>query len=150
MPDIRFYHLERQPLVEALPRLMAKVMEAGLRAVIKCPDEDTLRVLDKALWDFDPHAFLAHDVAGCPQPEAQPIYLTLDDENPAGASVLVLVDAAECSEWPDGYDRCLYMFDGRNEAIVAKARSDWKRFKDMDMPMSYWQQPLSGGWEQKA
>ena len=149
MAEVRFYHLERQGLAEALPGLVSRVLEAGLRAVIKCKDEDQVKALDKALWNWQPDAFLAHDVSGCKQPKAQPVYLTTRDENPAGASVLVLVDNAACDD-PSSWDRCLYMFDGRSEEIVSTARDDWKKFSGSGIEMSYWQQRPEGGWEQKA
>lgn len=149
MDDIRFYHLQRQTLEEALPKLMLKVAEAGLRAVIKANDQATIDTLDKVLWDFDPASFLPHDKSGCDFPEDQTFFLTTEDGNPNTASVLVLVDGASCAEF-EPYDRCLYMFDGRNEDIVATARADWKRWKDGDWSISYWQQKEMGGWEQKA
>lgn len=149
MDDIRFYHLQRQTLEEALPNLMVKVAEAGLKAVIKTNDQSTLDTLDKVLWDFDPASFLPHDKDGCDFPEEQAFYLTTDDKNPNGATVLVLVDAVDCGGL-EGFSRCLYMFDGRNEDIVSKAREDWKAWKDGDWTISYWQQKELGGWEQKA
>ena len=152
MKDIRFYHLQRQSLGEALPKLMEKVGEAGLRAVIKAPDEALIDRLDKALWEFDPESFLPHDKDGCDHPDAQTFFLTTTDENPNGSTILVLIDAAKHADF-DSYDRCLYMFDGRSEAVVAAARTDWKAWKDKennDYSMSYWQQKEMGGWEQKA
>lgn len=149
MDDIRFYHLQRQTLEEALPGLMTKVAEAGLKAVIKTKDQSTLDTLDKVLWDFDPASFLAHDKDGCDHPEDQTFLLTTGDDNPNSATVLVLVDAVDCPGF-DSYVRCLYMFDGRNEDVVAKAREDWKSWKDGDWNISYWQQKEMGGWEQKA
>ncbi|TNE61993.1 MAG: DNA polymerase III subunit chi [Alphaproteobacteria bacterium] len=149
MADISFYHLQRQPLEEALPKLMERVQAAGLKAVIKLPDRGLMDTMDKVLWDYDPASFLPHDKEGCPHPEAQTFYLTTGDDNPNGATVLVLVDAVD-SAHVTSYDRCLYMFDGRDEGIVAKARADWKSLKDTDAKLSYWQQRETGGWEQKA
>ena len=149
MEDIRFYHLQRQTLEEALPKLMAKVAEAGMRAVIKADEQATVDTLDKVLWDFDPASFLPHDKDGCDHPEDQAFFLTKGDTNPNGASVLVLVDGASCDDF-QSYARCLYMFDGRNEDVVAVARKDWKKWKDGDWAISYWQQKEMGGWEQKA
>ena len=149
MDDIRFYHLQRQTLEEALPKLMVKVAEAGLKAVIKTKDQATIDTLDKVLWDFDPASFLPHDKDGCDHPEDQAFYLTTTEENPNAATVLVLVDAAESSAL-ESYGRCLYMFDGRNQDIVAKAREDWKLWKEGNWSISYWQQKEMGGWEQKA
>jgi len=147
--EIRFYHLQRQTLEEALPKLMEKVVGAGLRAVVKVPGKGLMQTIDKVLWDFDPASFLPHDTEGCDDPGAQQIYLTTNDENPNDASVLVLIDAVD-SETVSEFDRCLYMFDGRKETVVAKARETWKSFKDFGAEMSYWQQREGGGWEQKA
>lgn len=149
MNDIRFYHLQRQSLEEALPKLMLKVAEAGLKAVIKTADNAVIDGLDKALWEFDPDSFLSHDRDGCDHPEEQAFFLTTRDENPNQSTVLVLVNAAKHPAF-DQFDRCLYMFDGRSEDIVAAARADWKVFKEGDYSMSYWQQQEMGGWEQKA
>lgn len=85
LEDIRFYHLQRQTLEEALPNLMVKVAEAGLKAVVKANDQSTLDTLDKVLWDFDPASFLAHDKDGCDYPEDQTFFLTTEDNNPNGA-----------------------------------------------------------------
>lgn len=149
MSDIRFYHLQRQTLEEALPKLMEKVVGAGLKAVIKAADTAAIDTLDKVLWSYDPPSFLPHDKQGCAFPAEQTLYLTTEDENPNEATVLVLVDAAQ-SDSIDGYERCLYMFDGRNEEIVSAARADWKRLQDGEHTLSYWQQKEMGGWEQKA
>lgn len=149
MTEIRFYHLQQQTLEQALPKLMERVQEAGLRAVIKLPGNGLMETIDKVLWDYAPGSFLPHDKEGCAEPAEQPIYLTTSEENPNKATVLVLVDAVK-SDAISRYDRCLYMFDGRNEQIVAEARKDWKSFKDLDAEMSYWQQRDSGGWEKKA
>lgn len=129
---------------------MEKVMSVGLKAVVKADSAGTVDALDKALWDYDPASFLPHDKAGCTAPEQQAIYLTTEDENPNEASVLALINAVK-SDQIDKYDRCLYMFDGRDENIVAAAREDWKRLKeDSAFTMSYWQQGEQGGWVQKA
>ncbi len=128
---------------------MDKVAGAGLRAVIKAEDQAAIDTLDKTLWDFDPASFLPHDKDGCDHPEDQVFFLTTTDSNPNNASVLVLVDGAKCETF-EHFDRCLYMFDGRNEDVVAAARADWKQWKEGAFEMSYWQQKEMGGWEQKA
>lgn len=149
MTDIRFYHLQNQSLEQALPKLMEKVVEGGFKAVIKADSEAQLETLDKVLWDYDPASFLPHDKVGCEFPEAQTLYLTTQDDNPNNANILVLIDTVK-SDAVETYERCLYMFDGRNEDIVAAAREDWKRLKEGPHTMSYWQQREMGGWEQKA
>jgi len=147
--EIRFYHLQRQSLNEALPKLMEKVYSTGAKAVIKAEESTVLQQLDQALWGYDVNSFIPHASEGTKAPGVQPIYLTTSDDNPAGASIQVLINATS-SETTDSYDKCLYMFDGRDEAIVASARAAWKAFKEKEYEMSYWQQHETGGWEQKA
>ncbi|GHF27664.1 DNA polymerase III subunit chi [Kordiimonas sediminis] len=149
MADIRFYHLQKQPLEEALPRLLERVQGAGLRALIKCPDQETMDNLNTILWTYDAASFLPHDTANCAHPTEQQFLLTLEDGNDNNAEVLVLINAVGSEHIPK-YQRCLYMFDGRNDSIVDKARSHWKSYKELQIDMSYWQQREQGGWEQKA
>lgn len=149
MAEIRFYHLQKQTLEQALPQLMSKVYETGLHALVKLPGKGLMETVDKILWDFDPASFLPHDKEGCEDAAAQPIYLTTGDENPNDAKILVLVDAVKSPDVTQ-FDRCLYMFDGRDDSIVSEARSDWKAFKELGVEMSYWQQRDQGGWEKKA
>lgn len=150
MPEVRFYHLQGQSLEEALPKLMAKVCEAGLKAVIKFPSADIRDKLDRALWEQGPATgFLPHGADGCSHPEKQPVYLTTTNENPADATIQVCVNAL-ILDGIESFDRCLFMFDGRDEAVVSNARSSWKAIKDLGVEMSYWQQREMGGWEKKA
>jgi DNA polymerase-3 subunit chi len=147
--EVRFYHLQRQRLEEALPKLMEKVHGAGLSAVIKCGDDETISLLDKALWEYQADSFLPHGQAGDKYENKQPILLTVSDENNNSASVQLIINGVDGLD-PAGFDRCLYMFDGRDERIVAKARDDWKSVKASGGDISYWQQKETGGWEQKA
>jgi len=147
--EIRFYHLQRQRLEEALPKLIEKIYEAGLRAVVKVPDESVRASLDKALWTYNAASFIPHDQDTCKHPDAQPVFLTCSDENPGGATIQLIVNAVDGAD-TSAFDRCLYMFDGRDERIVGKAREDWKKFGALGVEMSYWQQKETGGWEQKA
>jgi len=148
--EIRFYHLQRQPLEAALPRLMERVLEQGFYAVIRLPDEARLQSLDAALWTYDPASFLPHGTVGADHAARQPIVLTTGEERPNEASIMVLVDGAEPPADLSVFERCLYMFDGNDPDVLAKARADWKKFKNRAESVSYWQQKPQGGWEQKA
>jgi DNA polymerase-3 subunit chi len=48
--EVGFYHLTRARLDEALPQLLEKVRERGLRAVLVARDGEQLRQLDELLW----------------------------------------------------------------------------------------------------
>lgn len=133
----------------ALPKLLDRVLGAGFRAVIRTDSQERLDSLDQALWSEYPDSFLAHGSKNTPQPENQPIYLTLEEDNPNNAAVLVLVDGMMSKDL-SGYDRCLYMFDGRSEELKDQARQNWQAFKDAGHDVTYWQQTDGGGWEKKA
>lgn len=147
--DISFYHLTYQPLTVALPKLLTKVYETGMRAIIKAPSPTHVDEIDQVLWTFDKASFLPHDTEKNDHRENQPIYITSLDENPTSAEVLVLTDGATC-EIMDGYKRILEMFDGNNPTSVSAARARWKSYKDAGHTLTYWQQNENGGWAQKG
>lgn len=144
-----FYHLERQPLEAVLPLLLVKTLERGWRAVVQVGSEERLDALDSHLWTFDDKAFLPHGRRQDGHAERQPIYLTTGPDNPNGATVRFLVDGAEPPE-PEGYQRLVIMFDGRDDTAVSEARRHWKDLKGKGCAVTYWQQGERGGWERKA
>lgn len=156
MAEVSFYHLTRQPLAEALPKLLGRVLAADGRAMVLCGGAERLAALDDALWtctdpDWLPHGAPRH--AG-PLGEAalQPIWLTTEDAGeggaPNGARFLFLVDGAESARL-DAFDRVFDLFDGQDEAAVAAARERWRAAKAAGHALTYWQQGPRG-WEKKA
>jgi len=149
MTAISFYHLLHLPLTSALPKLLEKALAADLKVVIKVGSGGRLRELDDALWSYDTGSFLPHGSTSGKFHDQQPVFLTTGDENPAGATILVLVDGME-SDQLDKYDRCLELFDGTNQDAVAAARGRWKAYMDAGHSLTYWQQTEQGGWSKKA
>lgn len=146
MTEIGFYHLIRTPLERALPRLLEKVHASGARAVVMVGSAERATALDSALWTYDPGSFLPHGSARDGDAAEQPIWITAEDENPNGASILVLADGAEPADVA-GYDRCLEMFDGTDPAAVARARDRWRGHSAAGHGLTYWRQTERGGWE---
>lgn len=146
--QVWFYHLERSSLDEVLPGLLEKTLQRGWRALVRSPDPDRIEQLDAKLWTFRDDAFLPHGVADEPHAERQPVLLTTTDENPNRADVLFLVDGAEAGDLT-GYQRCIAVFDGADDAQLAHARAAWKTYKGRGLPVSYFQQ-TERGWEKKA
>ncbi len=149
MAEFRFYHLTRSPLDHALPQLLGKALEQGMRAVVMTVDADRVAFLNKHLWTFDPGSFLPHGAADDGNADRQPIWLTDQPENPNAADLLILTDGAEHPE-PDSFGLCCIMFDGHNQSAVERARAAWRRFRDAGHALTYWQQGERGGWEKKA
>ncbi len=149
MTDIAFYHLQGSPLESALPKLLKKTLEAGKRAVVMAGSEARVEALNGVLWTYDQDSWLPHGSPRDGNAEAQPVWLTTDDENPNGASFLFLTDGAT-SEKVGDYERCFELFDGNDPAAVEAARGRWSGYKDIGHTLTYWQQNEAGRWEEKG
>ena len=149
MVEVGFYHLTRSSLEEALPRLLEKAYAAGQRAVVRVGNAERLELLNRSLWTYEKESFLPHGSRADGHPEHQPIYLTVGDENPNGATLLFLVDGAEA---PDaaGFARCFDLFDGGDPEAVERARARWRAAVAQGHRCVYWQQNERGGWTKAA
>ncbi len=147
MTDIRFYHLQMLPLERALPKLVAKVLASGARAVIKLGSDERVAQIDAALWTYDPNSFLPHGTARDGRPQDQPVWITTEDENPNAADVLILADGAT-SEHVAEFGKCLEVFDGNDANAVSQARERWRAYKAAPHRLTYWQQDADGRWQQ--
>ena len=145
MTEFSFYQLLRTPLEQALPKILEKVRELDLRAVVVVGSETRVESLSQVLWTYDPAAFLAHGSARDGHPGDQPIWLTALDENPNAAEVVVLADGATVAA-PDGFQRCIEIFDGRDEVATQAARERYKQAKDAGHGLKYFRQSETG-WE---
>ncbi len=147
--EVNFYHLTRSSLEDALPRLLAKTLQAGERAVVMLGSPERVEALNTHLWTHGEDSFLPHGSARDGEADRQPVWLTHLDENPNGAAFLFVADRAR-SERIAGYKRCFELFDGRDEEAVADSRERWRAYKAAGHTLAYWQQTATGGWEKKA
>jgi DNA polymerase-3 subunit chi len=148
-PEIWFYHLERSSLDQVLPELLEKTLGRGWRALVLVRDPQLMSELDERLWTWRPDSFLAHGRADGERAAQQPILLSLAVENLNGAQALFIVDGADLGD-VSAYARCLVLFDGRDEAAVARAREQWKQVKATGVSASYWRQNEEGAWSRAA
>ncbi len=146
--EVWFYHLERSGLDQVLPELLEKTLQRNWRALVRSPEPDRIEHLDGWLWTYRDDSFLPHALVDEPEPERQPILLTTAEGNPNKADALFLIDGAEADSL-DGFERCILLFDGRDEAALAAARGRWKAVKAAGHPASYWRQ-AERGWEKQA
>jgi len=147
--EIYFYHLERRSLEEVLPTLLERSLERGWRAAVQAASEERVEALNTLLWTYREDSFLPHGTMRDGSPEAQPIYLTSGEDNPNSARVRFLVDGAALAD-ASPYARVVFIFDGRDEAAVGRARADWQVAKAKGHTVSYWQQDEAGRWQEKA
>ncbi len=147
MAEIRFYHLQRQRLEDALPALLEKARERGHRIVVQAGSPERVKALDALLWTYRPESFLAHGSGPAASAPDQPIWLTAQEENPNAADVLILVDGAAAEVAP--YTLCCELFDGNDDDAVGEARKRWTAYKAAGHAITYWQQG-ERGWEKRA
>jgi DNA polymerase-3 subunit chi len=147
--EIRFYHLQRTGLEQALPQLLEKVLERGQRAVVMAGSTERVESLNDHLWTYHDRSFLPHGSARDGNSADQPIWLTTDDERPNGADVIFLTDGATCDHLDD-FALVVEMFDGGNDLAVTAARERWSSYKTAGHALTYWQQDDRGRWSQKS
>ena|SRR5271165_569545 len=146
MSEIGFYHLTRSTLMQALPRLLARTLASGQRALVLGKTAEGLDAVSAALWaqpDWLPHGSAADG-----DPDLQPIWLSLEPEPLNGARYLFLVEETETARL-DRFDRVFVLFDGNNSAAVEAARERWKAARGAGHALTYWQQTETG-WQKKA
>lgn len=152
--EICFYHLQHQPLEQALPALVEEFRAQGSRIVVQAASDERLDALDEALWTYSDASFLAHGRARDGDGEMQPVYLTTQGENPNGAKLRLFVDSADVAATVAGdtssYERIILMFDGNDTDQLDAARLQWKRLKDQGFELTYWRQSERGRWEKRA
>jgi DNA polymerase-3 subunit chi len=147
--EVWFYHLERTGLDQALPELLDKTLARGWRALVRAGSQERLDHLDGWLWSYRDDSFLPHGLADEPLAARQPVVLTLAADNPNQADALFLIDGAEPGS-VEGYQRCLVLFDGKDEDQLGVARRQWSALKAQGAVLAYWRQGAGGGWEKQA
>jgi DNA polymerase-3 subunit chi len=149
MTEVRFYHLTKQPLEQALPDLLERVLGLGKKAVIKVDGEDAVQTMSKHLWVCRRGGFFPHGIEGENHPEHDPLWLTNKDDNPIGADVLVLTQGTVAEDITK-FDIVCEMLNGHNDNEVSTARDRWKEYKEQGIDLTYWQQSEKGSWDKKA
>nr|WP_298683472.1 DNA polymerase III subunit chi [uncultured Dongia sp.] len=154
MAEIRFYHLTRSRLEEALIRLLRRVIDRHDRVVVMTGSTERVEALNAHLWSFDPASFLPHGSARDGNAAEQPIYLTAVAENPNGAKLLMLCDGAEppapATLTAQGFDLVCTLFNGQDDEALSAARASWRSYKAAQQQLVYYQQDDDGAWVEKA
>jgi DNA polymerase III subunit chi len=149
--EIWFYHLERTSVEDTLPPLLEKCVERGWRAIVRSANPASLDSVDASLWTYRPNAWLPHgkSTGDAAEDGRQPILLVHPPEPDSDyllqAPALFLLDGAD---WTGvtGIARIFVLFDGRDEDVVARARTDWRRAKEAGYAPAYWRQSEDGKW----
>jgi DNA polymerase III subunit chi len=149
MTEISFYHLEHKPWEQVLPKQLSTALERGWRCVVQAGDPARVEEISELLWKNDVDLFLVHGTKADGRANQQPIWLTAESENPNAANVKFFIEGASVED-VEGLIRAVILFDGHDEAAVARAREDWKRFKAQGFEISYYQQDENYRWVNKS
>ena len=151
MTDVRFYHLTRSRLEDALPIMLRRTLEREARAVVRFSTPERLADIDEALWTFDDAEFIPHGHEDTGFADQQPVWLTQGLDNPGEGTYLFITDGAAIDGF-EGFEVCCVLFDGRHEPAVVEARQRWAEIKGGDgvSELRYWQQNQRGGWEKQG
>jgi DNA polymerase-3 subunit chi len=68
MAEIRFYHLTKSRLEDALIRLLRRVIDRKDRVVVMTGSGERTEALNALLWSYDPASFLPHGSAATATP----------------------------------------------------------------------------------
>ena len=150
MTEVLFYHLQRQPLEKVLPTLLERSLERGWRVVVQAASEERVEALDAHLWTYRDDTFLPHGTFRESEAAQQPVLLTMQDDNPNGATVRFLIDGAPVPQDAASYQRIVLLFDGEDDDAVAAARARWTEVKAQGFEATYWQADEQGRWQKKA
>jgi DNA polymerase-3 subunit chi len=117
---------------------------------IRGTDPARIAWLDEKLWLLGEEDFLPHGVAGGDLDADQPVLLTTETAVPNGAACLMAIDGAEVAPAEvAAMERVCILFDGNDEAALARARGQWKALTAAGCAAAYWSEE-SGRWEKKA
>ncbi len=146
--EVSFYHLQKTSVEKALPKLLEKALEAGLRAVV-VTETGFVQSLNESLWTFRPDGFVPHATKEEGGAADNPVWLTDTIENPNQADLLVTTHK-RVPEISNDFSKYIYFFNGLDESELAQARQQWKAFKEKsDISLRYFQQTDKGAWEEK-
>lgn len=116
---------------------------------MRAGSSERLDTLNEHLWSWSDESFLPHGLASEDKASEQPVLLTTGMTNENEADVLFVVDDAQTGD-VTGFTRTILIFDGNDDSAMASARAEWRKAKENDLEVSYWQQSETGGFEKKA
>lgn len=145
--QVTFYELIVTSLEKTLPRILEKVYESGLKAVVRIENTERLKTIDSSMWTYTTMGFLPHGTSADPVEflQYQPIWLTTNDDNPINATVLAVTNQAYVAN--ADYDRVLDIYDGNDPQNVNNAIERMGKYRHNKNEVVWWKQNLKGSWE---
>ena len=111
-----------------LQRLLHKILERDLTAVVTCPANE-LAALDLRLWSEEPASFLPHCLASAAQATLAATPVWLADSLPVDAGRQVLVNLGAPAPENLGRTERLLELVGTDSADVQAGRQRWRQYQ---------------------
>jgi len=130
LTEIRFAKLERQEKAKLLCQLTEKYFTQGVRVLISVQDDNQAVALDRFLWTWDKGTFLPHSFYnGSVDCLEEPIVISVRENNPNGASVLIMGQA--CSfEFIRQFDLAIDFAEVYDKQLAGQARERFRNYRN--------------------
>ena len=136
--EINIYHILEGKLVSTLTKLLEKIYLSQKKCIFFSPISERVEIIDKALWTFSTNAFIPHGSKKIGFSDMQPIYFTDKYENPNDAEVLLMVDSFDYSNFDEGLEKIMIVFEDLNQ--LTEANTLYQTLKNADKNVNYWKQ----------
>lgn len=144
-----FYHLTRLGLDDLVTMLVTRAVGQGWRVMLRSPSPAELDHLDARLWLGPDDGFLPHGLQGGPHDAGQPVLLGPGVIANQARALMLLSGAEVGRDETGGLERLWIVFDGADDAAVAKARAQWAELTGWGLAAQYWSDE-SGAWVKKT
>ena len=150
MLHVGFYQLGEASVNDVVTMLIQKARDMGEKMLIFCPNP-AASLIDDALWSHDSGSWLPHGLDAAPGAELAAVWVCSDmASNPIEARFVILLHGAVPQSWA-GYSRVFVVFDGKSDAQLQQARSQWQQWRVWpETELAYFAQTPGGQWEKKA
>lgn len=145
---VSFYHLRYTPIEKVLPKLLEKITQSNLKAVVVLESDDAVVHINKVLWIYSTLAFLPHGskFESADIVDDLPIWLTSTLENPNQSHVCVISHSQIMAEDPEGlnFDRIVYIFDSTLQHDIQTFNERVKHHTQKNHQIVSWYQTKTG------
>jgi len=130
LTEIRFAKLERQEKAKLLCQLTETYFTQRVRVLISVQDDNQAVALDRFLWTWDKGTFLPHSFYnGSVDCLEEPIVISVRENNPNGASVLIMGQA--CSlEFIRQFDLAIDFAEVYDKQLADQARERFRNYRN--------------------
>ena len=137
MPRADFYLIAKPRFLEKplllVCELARKACDAGQPLLILATSQAQAEILDEMLWEFDPDAYVPHQIAGTDEDDdITPVLIAAPEfDAPLRPLVLNLRNAAV----PDGFERVLEVVPA-DDSARGPLRERWKHYQARGVELS--------------